>query len=337
MSTLLAIELYLQFTEIELSYHELNPKVGKKIQKDKRIIMLKEGFYMGRSNKFGYIGPAYPMEKEENVFRVILMGDSYVEGFQLFEKYHFRKIMEEELNKSSKKEVQVLNFASGGFNFSDMYVYYVNYASMFDPDLVIYVIRPGDLAERTSFVPAPYFYMDNDILKINYDFINSGVYKVYQRYRWFFENSSFIKMTNNIYKLTKLGYLPEIVFGKFYASFYSSKKKNPVNKNNERRAIKNVKKKEIILSEAVKKIFKEMGDSKNAYFVYRARFPDKLNDYIVDSGIKVINLDEMLRGHKKKGGNLNYWKATGKTGHWNHEAHNIIGVYLADKLRPAIH
>lgn len=333
MLMMCAIELYLQFSEIELSYHELNPDVGKKIRKDAKIIMIKEGFYLGESNEFGYLGPGYPPEKKDNVFRIALMGDSFTEGFQLFERYHFRHILEKELKNNSGKDVQVLNFGVGGFNFSDMYIYYLNYASAFKPDLVIYIVRPNDMIPQPNFIPAPYLYLNHNELKINYDFRKGTQFIIYQEYRVFFEHSSFLKMLNNVYKLIKQGYLPGILFDKLYVDLYLPliDKTDPAPTSEEHELKDN-----FLLPETTKKIIDNLGKDRNVYFLYRSSFPNNLNKYIVDAGIKTIDSAPPLNALRKKGIDPIYWKASKTKGHWNHQAHAAIGKYLAEILRPSI-
>lgn len=327
---LFLIELYLQLTEIELAYHELNPKVGKKIQNNAKILMLKDGFYLGKSNEFGYLGPAYPREKKENVFRIALMGDSFTEGFQLLEKYHFRHIMEEQLNKSNKKDVQVLNFGVGGFDFSDMYIYYLNVASTFNPDLVIFIVRPNDIVIEEKLVPAPYVSLKNNELEINYDFRESNRYKLYQKYKFFIDNSSYFKMLNNIFFLIKRGMLTPIIFDKLYTYFYApDQSSQEIMSVNTEKAMNRAISKIFPRLEVTKKMIDDLGKKGNVYFVYRADFPENIDNYIINSGIKTVSLDPPLKALKKEGIDPIYWKVSRTRGHWNHQAHRAIGEYLA--------
>lgn len=337
LCSMLVIEGFLQLSEIELSYHILDPYIGKKVQSDARIIMLKEGFYLGGSNKYGYIGPAYDKVKKEGEFRIALMGDSFTEGFQLFERHHFRNIMEEHLNNGSSKKVQVLNFGVGGFNFADMYIYYQNYASQFDPDIVIFMVRPNDFLPRSNIIPAPYLYLQNNELKINYDFRNSNKYILYQNYRFFFENSSYVKMLNTIYKLIEQGFAPSIIFDRLYSEIYVPYKyKNITHKGKEERENEMSKTVSRYFDQLLttKKAIDTLGKNGNAYFLYRADFPENVHNYIVNAGIKVIKLDTPLNTLEHKGIDPLYWKASRTRGHWNHEAHSEIGKYLADVIRP---
>ena len=317
-------EIFFQFAEIDLAYHELNPRVGKKVQPDNRIIMLKEGFYLGRSNEYGYIGPAYPPEKESSTFRIALMGDSYTEGFQLFEKFHFRTILESGLNFRSEKTVEVMNFGVGNFNFSDMYVYYTNYAEKFDPDLLIFVLSARDFRDRPNFIPSPYPYLDGQEVLINYDFTSGKTYKRYKRFQYLFENSSYVKVMTNVYKLIQRGRLPSIVLGKLYTA--DAPRKNRVSREDRPTRGPNIE-----LSPVSEAILRDLGE-RRVLFVYKERFPDHLDQAIREFGIPVIDLDRTLSELKSRGIDPNYWEATNKQGHWNYEGHRAVGSRLLDEV-----
>ena len=327
--SLVGIELFLQTAEIDLSYHELHPRLGKKIQPDKRIIMIKEGLYLGRSNEYGYLGPGYAPEKPEGVFRVALMGDSYAEGFQLFEPYHFRAILERELRARTGKEVEVLNFGSGNFNFHDMYIYYQNFARDFDPDLVLYVVKPESFKERDNyFIPSPYFKLAGDSLSIDYSFTERGAFQLYNRFDFLFENSSFLKMAQNTYKLASKGRAPVIIFDKFYKAIYYTEE----NKTDPEEIVETPE-----ITPVTETIFREIATSEpETIFLYRKRYGDDLKAYIAGMGIESIDLNDTLDVLKAQGIHPRYWEATGKKGHWNHTGHAAIGEYLAGKLAPRV-
>ena len=62
--------------------------------------------------------------KSANVLRIALIGDSYIEGFQLFERHHFKTYLEQKLSQKLKKKVEVLNFGIGGADLRGMYLRY---------------------------------------------------------------------------------------------------------------------------------------------------------------------------------------------------------------------
>jgi hypothetical protein len=217
-----------------------------------------------------------------------------------------------------------MNFGVGNFNFSDMYIYYVNYAERFDPDLVIFLLSARDLRDRPNFIPSPYPYLDNQEILINYDFTSGKTYKRYKKFQYLFENSSLVKVITNVYKLVQRGRLPSIVLGKFYATDKPRTNRLP-------RASGPVRGPDIELSPVSEAILLYLSGQR-VLFVYKDPFPDHLDQAIRQFGIPVIELDETLSGLKSQGIDPNYWKATSKRGHWNYEGHRAVGSRLVDEV-----
>jgi len=55
-------------------------------------------------------------------------------------------------------------------------------------------------------------------------------------------------------------------------------------------------------------------------------------DTLKSKGLKCIDLTDTLNFMKQNGTDPNFWKATKKMGHWNHEAHRAVGEYIAKEL-----
>jgi len=45
-----------------------------------------------------------------------------------------------------------------------------------------------------------------------------------------------------------------------------------------------------------------------------------------------IDLSDTLQSMKEQGIDPNFWKATKKYGHWNHEGHKAVANYIAKEL-----
>ena len=332
------LELFLQTAEVELPYHALSPKLGKSMLPDKRIVMLKEGFYLGETNAYGYIGKEYPPERKPGTFRVALMGNSYAEGFQLFERYHYARILEQELSRRTGREVEVLNFGLGNANFHDMYLNYRNFASEFQPDLVLYVVKSENMKERNSyFIPSPYFYLDSDSLLIDYSFTDKGTYQNYQRLKPLMEHSSLFKMVQNAYKLSAKGRAPKILFDKFYTVLVQeTEEQGSQDEDNAFEKDPEVRTKPVVLTEITEKIFSEIARGPQAIIVARDQAPAFPEATVQAAGIPIIFPNDTLDDLKARGIDPYYWKATNRKGHWNHEGHAAIGHFLADKIEPYV-
>ena len=110
--TLIILELFLRWSGTSSAAFVIDDdNLGRVLRPNTNIILVNEGFFMGRVNRGGYLGPYYPEEKPSQTVRIALIGDSFVAGLQLFGRYHFRTIMEQSLKDSLSDSVQVLNFA----------------------------------------------------------------------------------------------------------------------------------------------------------------------------------------------------------------------------------
>ena len=112
----------------------------------------KEGLALSKVNELGYLGPAYPKEKDnKSCFRIGLIGDSYVQGVQAHYPYHFRDILEKKLNqKIHDKRIEVLNFGRSSFVLQDMYCYIKNFVSSYDVDMLIVFLSNGDFTDNSK-------------------------------------------------------------------------------------------------------------------------------------------------------------------------------------------
>jgi hypothetical protein len=317
IATIIFVEIFFQLAEVELPYHELSPTLGKSLQPSKRIMMLKDGFYMGRVNRYGYIGPAYPRERAPDTYRIALIGDSYTEGFHVFERYHFRSVLEHELNKHTDLKVEVLNFGMGGFNLQDMYVYQTNFARAFAPDLVILTAQIQDFGHRTNFVPGPRPQLRGEMLTLNYDFTHEPTFSAYAANKYFVDHSAYLKLMNNAYKLASRGDAPSILFDKLYTK-HDGEPSESASENWDRpinRAILTALRKD------------------NVMLVLNGSFPRSFLEHVRQAGFPVLELDPIMVALRRQGVEPRYWKATGRMGHWNHEGQFAVGTAMASTVR----
>lgn len=315
--TLGGMELYLSAAEIELPLRIMDPILGRQLAKNKRLILIQEGFFLGHSNPYGYIGPAYPFAKEPGVFRIVLMGDSYTEGMHLMNAYRYDRLLEKELNRHCNQKVEILNFGVGESNFADMYLYYENYAKKFNPDLVLFVVSPFSFKmTRYSSTPAPQLYLDQaGQLQTSYAFTQSHIYQIYRHGAFLFEHSSLLKMLTRTYKLLRSAEAPQILLGKFYSPPPKQAAVPPQTLPPEMvKAMQNLKTDPVILA-------------------YRSPFPPALKHEIEHLGQPSLDLMPAFRALTEAGVDYHYWKASQMDGHWNAQGHQAVARYLARQLR----
>lgn len=90
-------------------------------------------------NNFGFNARDFALTKPKNIFRIVVVGGSFVEGFQLPQEKNFARILEDKLNAtathSQKYEVIALGKSGNGV-YLDL-LYFWKYAAQLKPDLVI--------------------------------------------------------------------------------------------------------------------------------------------------------------------------------------------------------
>ena len=102
-------------------------------------------------NNLGFHGPQVSLEKGKNVFRIVLIGSSYVSTIQVSVDHMFATLLEEKLNASPNRPYtyEVIPIAIGGQSkmLLDIF-YYLKYGSMLKPDLVINIESGNELIDE---------------------------------------------------------------------------------------------------------------------------------------------------------------------------------------------
>lgn len=329
---LLTYEGFLQLSEIaSSSFVYDNDKLGRTFKPDYNIFFARaEGMYMGGTNQYGYIGKGYPPQKPGNTLRIALLGDSYMEGMQVFERNHFRTKVENKLNNKLNKNVEVLNFGIGGLDFRDMFFNYKFKAQNFNPDIAVFYVKRTNLLTKEKF-PSPEYYLENDSLKLNYDFLNSGDSKLRKEFSYI-RDFGIGYLLKESYEAYRNGSLNKTILDKF--ALETPHKKSTQSFENPVTTI------DTNLYKLNKKILSELNDdAKNRNIKIVLIITDDFPEYYYPlfnsfSSLKVILIPHRLSDYNNK--EMRYWKASGIMGHWNQKAINIFGEFLTENLLSVI-
>lgn len=318
--TLVFFEIYLTTTELSLTSNQID---NFTLKPGSRLFEINEGLYIGEINKYGYLGPSYPQQKRGNTIRIALMGDSYVEGFQLFDRYHFRNLIETKLTERLNKNIEVLNFGRSGFDFFSMYAYYKKYASNFSPDIVLFFIGEHDFYENY----AEWVTLDSakNLPEVDIEhkkLIAKGWTHNFLKGRFVLPPLLF--KCNVLINSHQTG---EILFGKYYTTI--SKKDNEGSILNDSPEI-DIRLLDGVLNDLSFK--KKQVSQPLIFFILHDKVPEVVNKKLSDHTPFVLDLGTKLVKYKSAGYKLDYWKATTKTGHWNHQGHQIIADFLTRNL-----
>ncbi|MBX9880288.1 MAG: SGNH/GDSL hydrolase family protein [Candidatus Obscuribacterales bacterium] len=128
---------------------KLDPDLGSKHMVNKRITWRSEGYAVSYLDADGMREPGLTIAKPANTYRIALLGDSMVEGFQVPIEKTFGQLLNKELTTSDKK-VQVLNFGTSGYSTAQEYVQLKKQVMKYKPDLVLLGYNSRDIFENWS-------------------------------------------------------------------------------------------------------------------------------------------------------------------------------------------
>lgn len=322
--TIVFFEIFLRTTEIMLpSYVYDNPELGR-TQKPSALVNTvgTEGFYIGRVNKFGYIGKAYNKEKDNDAFRIALIGDSYIEGLQIFERDHFETFLQQKLSKLTNKKVEVLNFGIGGIDLRGMYLRFDKFAKEYNPDLTLFFVKEEDLV-RKDILPTPEPYIANDTIAYNEDFLNTPDSRLRQKFA-FVRSYSVGNILKEVFEAYHNGLLLNILFDKFYPE-------SPSNEPPLKKVYSIPDDKFYLINKKIFEILTSRQDLKyHPVIVQVEDFPLYYDELLKKLNFRIFPLKDELKKYNEI--DLTYWKASGKIGHWNHVAHKVVGKYLVKQI-----
>ena len=114
----------------------------------------KEGFSEGRYNSHGFRDYERSYEKPQGVYRIVVLGDSYIEGLQVELEKTFTAQLEKMLNgHPSLRKFEVLSLGQSGFGTAEEYLRYLNFGVSYTPDLVVLAFTTGnDFRNNSKFL-----------------------------------------------------------------------------------------------------------------------------------------------------------------------------------------
>ena len=89
------------------------------------------------TNSMGLRGPDHATEKQAGVYRILLMGDSFMEAAQVEWDDSLAKLLERRLANGSKRPVEVITAGVSGWTTDDYLTYFRLYGAKFSPDLIL--------------------------------------------------------------------------------------------------------------------------------------------------------------------------------------------------------
>jgi len=249
-----------------------------------------------------------------------------VQGLELFDRHHFRKLLEEKLSAITGKKVEVLNFGRGGIDLRGIYTTYKYIASEFHPDINLIFVGSASFVGKDD-KPGPDYTVMDDSLVIDYSFAESSQFKQRTNFK-FLRLTSIGNLLKRGYEFYQLGSPAQFILGHLYKKpvVLSSNITPPSAENKDIFYTIN----EAILNDFGKA--NKNGKIKNI-LVMTDKYPDYYNEIIKKDDLQVFDLEKEFEIRKRSGEILDYWKGSNMQGHWNHHGHEVVAGFLFENLK----
>ncbi len=310
--TIIALELYLKGTEIKLPYKKFDSVFGSSYQTNKAIHIHKEGFFLGKTNKFGFVG--YIDGFSSKNYNIAFYGDSFTEAFQLNEENNFTSLLEKELNKKTNIKTTVLNFGISNVLLKDIYIRKKTLGSKFKTNLNVYFL------DNIQFIQYSEGVFNGLDVKENYKKLqlipsNSKSFLLYKKIAFFVENSSCLNLF-----LDMIFVLKRNQFSLFETKSNSSKIFDTSINNVDRYDIM-PKINNLILNELEKE---------NSIIIFKETIDPKVRKLLKTYKIPVFECKPILDSLRNKGINPYYWERTKTIGHFNQITHKVLAKHFSN-------
>ncbi len=313
---LIIVEAYVSNSFVMDKYiNDYDPEVGRIRRANTEYVKFNEGFGIGKVNNLSYLNKEFAIEKSENTIRIALMGDSYVESFQVFDRNYFGRIMENILSEKLNQTVEVMNFGRSGFDIGDCYVYYNTFVKKFNPDYVLYIFGADDFKTRSSEPLLPIISFQGTELTIERPYIDSKYLSKLKKSEPFLKYSTLVNSMNTGRKLLKKDYILPQLFDKLYKNNEIPAENNEIN---------NIP--QITFTPEIDLILDQLEEANGIFFI-------RSDIYILNDKYTFNNITQVF---ENKEYNPHDWKIAKTTGHWNNQAHRDIGLYMAEKMEKII-
>ncbi|MFQ5511487.1 MAG: SGNH/GDSL hydrolase family protein [Candidatus Krumholzibacteriia bacterium] len=211
---ILLLELLLGTTHMfgaRKSWSEPDPILGWRFTPNRGYWYHRENDHpiTGRINRFGWRDRDRSLSKPPGVFRVAVIGDSFVEAIQVEQDSTFTALVEDRLNRGAGRRAEILNFGRSGMTQTEELLVLEHEVAGYAPDLVVLLFVPvNDVSEVTvetsDSALRPFFDLSaNGDLSLNTSFVNSGEYKLKAAINRFKQHSLTVSFLNERYNLLR--------------------------------------------------------------------------------------------------------------------------------------
>tara|TARA_A100001037_G_scaffold40418_1_gene31476 strand:+ start:65 stop:1279 length:1215 start_codon:yes stop_codon:yes gene_type:complete len=166
-------------------YQSTDPVVGPKLIPESRGVWSKEGFSKVEINSKGWNDFERQYNKPQDVVRVAIVGDSFIEALQVPKTDSVASKIESWLDVNCKYKMddiryEVLSFGASGWGTTQMHLAINNEIIQYDPDFVIMAFFPGNDLKNNIYElelnsNRPYFKIENgSLIQSSFPTINNS-------------------------------------------------------------------------------------------------------------------------------------------------------------------
>ena len=123
-----------------------------------------------QTNSRGLRGPDIPFDKPDGTLRVLLLGDSFLEGYSVNDADLVSEVVRRELQSQVKRPVEVINGGTVGYSTDQELLFYQNEGRRYSPDLTVLLFYVNDVwfnrQDRYWRGRKPYFELRGDNLTL---------------------------------------------------------------------------------------------------------------------------------------------------------------------------
>lgn len=126
-------------------FTEFDPLLGwRKIPNFRGTHVQDEYTIVEQFNSKGLRGPEYPYKKPKGEYRILVLGDSFCEGYTVEYQDLFSEILKQKLNDAGETRIAVINAGTGGYSTDQELLFFQTEGKKYDPDLVIVLYFAND-------------------------------------------------------------------------------------------------------------------------------------------------------------------------------------------------
>jgi hypothetical protein len=308
----------------------------------------------GKINSYGWRDREWSLIKPENEFRIAVLGDSFVEAFQVESSTTFLDLAENQLNAESGRSVEIMNFGRSGYTQTEEFIVLKEYVVKFSPNLVILFFFPGNDITDINRVTAmdsrrPFLSYKNGELRLDTSFSLTNEFKIRSFISSIRQYSALISLISDRYILYKVNRSKIISYARSeshsekingYLSLCTSKPEKIYIQNYKLvkqiirdmaaycqvRAIKFMLVCcDLYLPPELEKKYKDIDPTFDLSF-----FEDDLKEYAQFINIEYLGLQRIFMHSHKNSGLAYHLK---KDGHWNYSGHRLVAKALVSRLK----